>query len=396
MTYFIIPHIHTTILPSSIKIKFDNKNISSFYINPSLSKYLSNVKEEIDNHSFAWDSMKKFTNPYEFIHTNIPHKSFSISRIKPISRAFFKLIEILNTFKLLKTNKVINSFHLAEGPGGFIEALKYYRRNCINDTYIGMTLIDNENKNIPGWKKCQNFLKKNKNVIIDSGITGNGDLFRYENLKYCMDKYANSMDFITGDGGFDFSINFNQQEQLAVRIIFTQIAYAITMQNQGGTFILKIFDIFHKTTLEMVYLLSCLYKKIFIIKPNTSRSANSEKYIVCIDFKYKNTNALSIKMQSILKIFEDIDFDTYNISSIINIPTHSFFLNQIKEINSILGTQQIENILNTIKLINKTDKKKEKIESVKENNIQRCVKWCIKNNIPFNNYDSTSNIFLTH
>lgn len=396
MTYFTLPHIHSNILPSLIKIKFNlNDNKSHNFVNPSLSKYLSIIKEQIDNYSFSWDSMKKFTNPYEFIHTTIPHKSHSISQIKPISRAFFKLIEILNTFKLVKTNRTINSFHLAEGPGGFIEALYYYRQNK-NDTYIGMTLINNDNKNIPGWKKTHNFLKTHNNVIIDNGITGNGDLYKNENLKYCMEKYSNSMNFITGDAGFDFSIDFNRQEQLAVRIVFTQIAYAITMQQYGGTFILKIFDVFHKTTVEMIYLLSCLYKKIFIIKPNTSRSANSEKYIVCIGFKYKNTIELSIKMQSILKIFETIDFEKYNIGSIINIPMQHFFVNQIKEINSILGTQQIENITNTIKLINKGDKKKEKINSIKDNNIQRCIKWCIKNNIPHNNYDSTSNIFLTH
>ena len=50
------------------------------------------------------------------------------------------------------------------------------------------------------------------------------------------------MDIITGDGGFDFSIDYNKQEILAVRLIFTQIVYALHLQKKGGTFILKIFD----------------------------------------------------------------------------------------------------------------------------------------------------------
>ena len=35
------------------------------------------------------------------------------------------------------------------------------------------------------------------------------------NLLYCFEKYGNSMDLITGDGGFDFSIDFNKQETIS-------------------------------------------------------------------------------------------------------------------------------------------------------------------------------------
>ena len=46
------------------------------------------------------------------------------------------------------------------GPGGFIEALSFLRNN-INDSYVGMTLIDND-VNVPGWKKSSAFLEKHK------------------------------------------------------------------------------------------------------------------------------------------------------------------------------------------------------------------------------------------
>ena len=58
------------------------------------------------------------------------------------------------------------------------------------------------------------------------------------------------MDIITGDGGFDFSQDYNNQEKSAFRLILTQVAYAITMQKHSGHFILKIFDMFenqHRT-----------------------------------------------------------------------------------------------------------------------------------------------------
>ena len=81
---------------------------------------------------------------------------------------------------------------------------------------------------------------------------------------------------------------------------------------------------------------------------------------MCLNFKYANTNHLYNKFHNILKVLNDIDFDTFDISSILNLPLQSYFLNNIREINAILGTQQIENILNTIKIINMNDKKKKK------------------------------------
>ena len=48
-----------------------------------------------------------------------------------------------------------------------------------------------------------------------------------------------------------------------------------------GTFVLKMFDIFHKTSVECIYLLSIMFQEVYVIKPKTSRTAKSEKYIVC-------------------------------------------------------------------------------------------------------------------
>ena len=83
-----------------------------------------------------------------------------------MSRAFFKLIEICNTFDLFKdiTTTPITTFHLAEGPGSFIEAMTYLRFNA-KDVYYGMTLINTIDNNVPGWEKSYKFLQRNKNEI---------------------------------------------------------------------------------------------------------------------------------------------------------------------------------------------------------------------------------------
>lgn len=391
MTYYILPQIEYTIRDSNLKLVFNQKDNENKKVY-SLQRYSVKIKSLIDKHLNDWDQIKKYTNPYEFIHTLIPGQKVSVSKYKPISRAFFKIMEIYNTHNLLLYKHPINTFHLAEGPGGFVESTAYIRNNKL-DKYNAITLLD-KNGSIPDWKKAEQIIKKNGNINIELGVNEKGDLYNHHNLIYCKQNYKNSMHIITGDGGFDFSQDYNNQEQNAFRLILTQVAYAITMQKHNGHFVLKIFDMFEKSTKEIIFLLSCLYEKVIISKPYTSRYANSEKYLICKNFKYNNTDELSNKFINILKCLESFDFNTYNISSILNINIHAYFMNHIKETNAILAHQQIDNILSTIKIITHKDRKTEKIQSLKSQNIQKCIQWCLTNKIPFNKNYQSNNIFL--
>jgi 23S rRNA U2552 (ribose-2'-O)-methylase RlmE/FtsJ len=387
MSFFLIPPLHNN------NISIDQINLTSDENNHKLSltlnSYLNNIKKQIDDNYETWDFVKKYTNPYEFIHTIIPNCKNSVSKYKPLSRSFYKMIEISNMLHIFDdfNDESINTFHLAEGPGGFIEATSYLRKND-SDKYYGMTLIAGDDNNVPGWKKSSAFLDTNPNVTIESGITGTGDLLSVDNLKYCNDTYANSMNVITADGGFDFSIDFNKQESLATNLLFAQVSFAIAMQKKNGHFILKIFDIFTKTTSDIIYLLSTLYRQVFIVKPNTSRLANSEKYIVCKYFKEPQP----LLINKIISEYPKLQTKPF-ISSLFNFNLDYFYINKIEEYNAIFGQQQIENISCTLNLIG-CKNKNEKIETFKKNNIQKCIQWCERNNIPCNKSITTTNIFL--
>jgi len=385
----VLPQIEYPIRETNIKIVFNEKDTKPLY---SLQKYLATIKSLIDKHISDWDIIKKYTNPYEFVHTTIPGQKVSVSKYKPISRAFYKLLEIYNTHDLVSGLKSINTFHLAEGPGGFVEATAYIRDNK-SDNYTGITLI-NKNGNIPDWKKAENIIKHYGNINLEGGINNEGDLYNHKNLEYCKERYKNSMDIITGDGGFDFSSDYNNQERSAFRLILTQVAYAITLQKYNGHFILKIFDMFETSTTEIIFLLSCLYDSVIITKPLTSRYANSEKYVICKNFKFTDTSELSVKFINILKLFESFNFKKFSITSILNLDIHSYYYNNIKEINAILGHQQMDNILNTIKIITHKDSRSDRTQLLKNTNIQKCIQWCVNNKIPYNKSYQSTNIFL--
>lgn len=396
MSYFSITFVNFNTLEENLfDICYNNSDeyYESAFISKTTFNYLKNIKKEIEKHQIEWDNIKKYVNPYEYIHTQIPDCKSSVSKIKPISRSYYKIIEIVKSLNLLTNydNTNISTFHLAEGPGGFIEAISYLRQSIpqsSRDVYYGMTLICEDDMNVPGWKK--KYFDKNSSIHLLKGASGDGNLLNMENLQYCYDKYKNSMDIITGDGGFDYSIDFNKQELLSVKLILAQIFYAILMQKEKGCFIIKFFDIFYKPTCDMIYFLSYFYEKIYIMKPNTSRFANSEKYIICKNFRNKTNK------QELLQTFKPIIHKIKNcnyITNIFNFDLPNIFISKIEEINSILGQQQLECILNTLQLLESTNNS-EKLEQLKQVNIQKCITWCTKFNIPYHKIIQQTNIFL--
>jgi 23S rRNA U2552 (ribose-2'-O)-methylase RlmE/FtsJ len=358
---------------NDINLEYDG---DIYYINETLKKYTQSVKLEIEKVIKEWDMNKKYANPYEFINTSYDSQTLAVCSYRPISRAFFKLVEIINHYKFNFPNKM-NSFHLAEGPGGFIEALQYVRNNQ-SDTYYGMTLMTG-NKDIPKWDKMSYFLSKNPNIIIEKGADHTGNLYSIENLEYVYGKYKHSMDFITADGGFDYSTDFNKQEECSINLIFSEICFAMALQKKGGSFVLKIFDTFSYCSIQLIYLLTYLYEDVCITKPLPSRPANSEKYIICNNFRMVSN--LNVLLEQIFKNFSKIK--TNKLTSIFNIPISNLFIDKIKEINSIYGQSQIENIISILNNIKDTTRY-EKQEQLKKSYLGKCVKWCSKNNLPIN------------
>jgi 23S rRNA U2552 (ribose-2'-O)-methylase RlmE/FtsJ len=353
------------------------------YSNITLRSYLHSVKEIIHQSQEAWERNKRYSNPYEFINTPFDMSTPSVCSYRPISRAFFKMIEILHSYDF-SFPRNMKSYHLAEGPGGFIEALAYYRNN-LNDSYYGMTLITDE-KDIPKWNKIEHFLSKNPNIILEYG-DGTGNLYHIENLNYVKEKHSNSMDFITADGGFDFSTDFNKQEENSLNLILAEICFAMVMQKKGGSFVLKVFDTFSSASIELIYLLNYLYEEVYVTKPCPSRPANSEKYIVCLNFRMVSN--LDELIQKLMEIYTDIQSRPF--TSLFSIPISNHFLSKIKEVNSIFGQTQIENIVSTINYI-MDDTRHDKLETLRRSHVNKCIKWCRKYSLPI--HDSYSNLHV--
>ena len=256
----------------------------------SVTKLTNNIP-----HNDSWAHAKRKINEYENIFSSAK-KPVKICKKKSLSRAYFKLWEILYDFhpQIFSKYRKLNTAHIAEGPGGFIECLIDYKNQFdINiKQMFGVTLLvqSGTDNRVPFWKLGKDLCMSN-NVFLNRRNDNIGDLYDMRCINNFVKRVGyNSCELVTADGGFDFSTDFNSQEQTFQRLFLSELYTAAQIQRPGGAFIIKVFDMFTIETSCLVSILDELYDQIYIIKPFTSRPANSEKYLVCLNYLTNNKN----------------------------------------------------------------------------------------------------------
>ena len=75
---------------------------------------------------------------------------------------------------------------------------------------------------------------------------------------------------MTANGGTEFSL-FNNQSQLEelenAKLFFAEAITALSIQEKGGFFIMKIFNTQFEITRNILTLLAKYYKKVYLVKP---------------------------------------------------------------------------------------------------------------------------------
>ena len=343
---------------------------------------LLNLKAEIDRIQDVqtWDTAKKITNSYEYIFLSLQKRTHrSISAYVPLSRSYFKMIEMWKLLNLTPSEPFLTS-HSAEGPGGFLEAIVH----CVHPMktkMIAMSLKSTE-KTIPGWRKSQQFLTANPTVMITYGSDGTGNLYSLENHTHYMKAAATHLgglsDLYTADGGFDFSADFNAQENTVQRLLAAEGLCGLQTLKPGGTMILKIFDTTYAGTLDLLWLLSGCFEKTGLTKPRTSRPANSERYWIGYRLRSKLPAWIIPTLKTLTalnapagwsRIFKDLVYP-------------SDWLTHIQNFQTCVENQQIKNIQITLNVIRQPTK--QMIHGLLLSNIDESLTWCHIHKIPIN------------
>lgn len=324
MSYFMLPKVYGRLMPEHIDLSISNNSISSPFINQSLANYLNISRKAIEQYIETWDNMKKITNPYEYINI-YANEQF---RNLPVSRNYFKMIEIINVFKMfpLDIQSLYKCFYFTKDQSTYIQAVTHFLHDS-NHNYSNTPFID-------------------------------------------LHQILSSIDFIVGD-------MIELEDNNETNLIIAQVLNSILIQKKGGTFILKVFDLFTRVKVDILYILSLCYNEVYIYKPNSSRYTNSEKFIICKDFKGLTYSTVFTELFN--TIINKLD-STIHVNGLYSRRINSNYLYILTEANSILGQQQLEYINNTITLIEQ-GKKKEKIEALKKHHVTKSIEWCKKYNI---------------
>jgi 23S rRNA U2552 (ribose-2'-O)-methylase RlmE/FtsJ len=341
-----------------------------------IQQYRSKIeKYEKEQGEGTWEYYKKIINPYEFVYTQKKYEDFpeSLCLTKPLSRSYFKMIEIINISKFFTTceHHFIRSAHVCEGPGGFMEgfidASSHYKRTP--KSMHAITLKPKQ-PNIPGWKRASYFLQKNKKIInIDYGEDGTGDILRYENQNHFIQSCSEKVSLFTGDGGFDFSIDYKNQEESIFPLLIASTRIGFEVLREGGYFILKFFDLYNSATIELLYILSLHFKSWTLYKPATSRPCNPEQYFIGKEFRGANKDTIEY-LRSICK-------DNKSISHIA-IPSTEF-MREIEEMRTLIVKRQIEYLKSVFNLIENNNTLI--IKTIIKEHYKESYKWCKKFNI---------------
>lgn len=273
------------------------------HVHGEWSRRIWTLKHQLDHPPYVnmWNVYKQYTNDYERIHvsSNRSRIEDNVAAYLPLSRSYFKMWELLKDFGLLGgcadrpslANTSLRTAHLAEGPGGFIEAVCRYRKDTATDTvrrgdrYFGITLKPTR-RDVPGWSKSIRLLREYTQIHRHHGADGTGCLYKVANIhKLVSDVGRNSCSLVTGDGGIDFSVDFALQEPLSLRLLTAQIYAGLLLLHPGKAFVCKFFDMHEPATHELLWVLATTFDKIHIVKPVTSRLANSERYIVGVRYR---------------------------------------------------------------------------------------------------------------
>lgn len=331
-TCFILPKVHEI---SIVPFPKDRKKPLEVL---GYTTGIDTTKDKISSMRYKkWTSLRKLANDFEF-----PLQSRAS---RPISRAFFKLTEIIVDQRL---DANCNTLHLAEAPGGFIEACMKYKLKMYNELKTLYTFsLHDHTKDIPAYHEK---IISEKKVVILSNKENRGDLYSLKNIQHLIHHLKDKqIKFITCDGGFTEKNDFASKEQLHHKLIYHQIITSLFILENNGCLVIKFFDIFTELSLDFVYILSFLFDVVMVCKPHTSRPTNSEKYIVCKFFNRQKFDKISKSLKDICVA----GIETFGTIVDKSTVMRDGYIAALRKINTLLSEYQIyciENILNINRL----------------------------------------------
>jgi hypothetical protein len=361
MNYYIIPknnfNIEINLQLTCEKIKPCLSYSLFFYLNDIYTQLFKLEDSTNGSGEITIEYVNKIVNPFEFIHTNVPGSIISVSKVKPDANIFFELMEI---FQLFNVNEILSLKHKIN--------IAHLTPNHSSTNYLLNMLREDNDDNI----LCEDF---NYNRLFNLFITN---------------KYSHKLDLIICEFN---ACEYNDTNKYINNMLLVFLII-IKYQSSQGTCVIKIDNIFYKAIVDIIFILSGLYDKIYLVKPSISNITKGERYVICKSFNFRILEEINLTPAIDEKIIKKINnMHELSVETVINNEIPYYFLNKLEESNAVIGQQQLEAYDQIINIF-KNKNRDEKIETLKRNHIQKCIQWCEKNQLPHNKFIDKVNIFL--
>jgi 23S rRNA U2552 (ribose-2'-O)-methylase RlmE/FtsJ len=306
----------------------------------NISMNLNKIKRAIDTRYYKkWQYITHQLDAYDKLGEYLSSNYKITNSDQKVSNAFSKMYEMLTTYQLVpKTADNFKSFHFCEAPGMFIIALNHYiqtKTNILNWQWYGNSLCQTTEKT--ALTDMHGLIKTNTNKWL-IGPAKSGDIRDLSNIHFFKSKLS-EVDFISSDCGI--AVNFsdaNTYEELIAETDFAQFINVLNLLKTGGSAIIKTFiPLELASNVCLIYTLSKLFKSVHLSKPITSRPANSEVYIILVEYLGIDQNLLN-KLKNLLNNFDP------TVAWIKNIPDS--FIAQLTDYVHDLAKQQMTYLLN--------------------------------------------------
>lgn len=268
-----------------------------------LQHNMCHSKNKLDRISnFEWSKLRFGCDPFALLvfEKRLPKQMRHCAVGRPLNRGYYKLWEILVTHQaympFLKKYSKINFVGLAEAPGGFTQAFLHY----ITALKLNLDNVRCLISSIP---------TNNEILCFDQRLCNHrcvhmlyGDLLQVAfHDKLCLNQEEfGKCNLVTADGGFDVSVfgcGHSAEEYLHNKLILAELICALRLMKVGGAFVLKIKSFCGRFIEQLIFIMTRLWRRVVLHKPFTSRSWNSENYLVCTNFRDYNTVIQSVIRQ---------------------------------------------------------------------------------------------------
>lgn len=224
------------------------------------------------------------------------------------------------------------------------------------------------------WELLSSFpiIENNDKIYIRKMSNSVNNCFKYfsKNLKIKLNINDGPADVICisyEGGNYDYRNTIEQDTQ---EYIFSEISDALKFLNKNGSLIIKLNEIYTKTTNKAIYSLTELFKEVYLYKPITSEQISSDKFLICL-----NLNKNKDKTIKFFKEISNIPKNMYIVDFYKDFILPENYISVIRKFNTDFSNRQLIDVNRIVEFIKSENYYGEDYQDYRDIQINSTSKW---------------------